>query len=67
MSKESAMSHKTALDVKEVFYLQAIEDVLVEKGLLKQGELRGRVKKKLEESTVLSEEDKKFITENDII
>lgn len=61
------MDHQIALDLKEIFYLQSIEEVLVENNLLKTGELRDRVKKKIEESTVLSEEDKKFFTENNII
>lgn len=62
-----SMDFKTALGLKELFYLQSIEDVLFENGLTKSpGEIRDRAKKKLAESN-LTAEQKQFFEDNSII
>lgn len=61
------MDYEKALRLRDLFFIQALDDILVEKGLAKTNELRERAQKILAESKVLSEEDKNFFAEKHIL
>lgn len=67
MDKEKQMDMKTAVGLRDMFRIEAIEDVLLENKLIKSpGEIRERAKKKLAESN-LTEEQKQFFKDYSVL